>query len=68
VLGNASLPSPEELKTLGVRRLSAGSGIAEFLYGAMGSLAKSFLETGKLNTRDLKALTYGEVNALLKKS
>ncbi|UZE14510.1 isocitrate lyase/PEP mutase family protein [Pseudomonas sp. B21-053] len=68
VLGWASLPSPEELKTLGVRRLSAGSGIAEFLYGAMASVAKSFLETGKLDTHDLKALTYGEVNSLLKKT
>jgi 2-methylisocitrate lyase-like PEP mutase family enzyme len=68
VLGFASLPSPEELQALGVRRLSAGSSIAEFLYGAMGSLAKSFLETGKLDTHNLKAFTYGEVNGLLKKS
>jgi 2-methylisocitrate lyase-like PEP mutase family enzyme len=66
VLGLASLPSPETLKALGVRRLSAGSGIAEFLYGAMAGLAKSFLETGKLDSSHLKALTYGEVNALLK--
>ncbi|PMW98869.1 isocitrate lyase/phosphoenolpyruvate mutase family protein [Pseudomonas sp. FW215-R2] len=66
VLGFACLPSPEELKTLGVRRLSAGSGIAEFLYGAMGSLVKSFLASGKLDTHDLKAFTYGEVNGLLK--
>ncbi|QZD73573.1 isocitrate lyase/phosphoenolpyruvate mutase family protein [Pseudomonas sp. 3-2] len=66
VLGFACLPSPEELRTLGVRRLSAGSGIAEFLYGAMGSLVKSFLASGKLDTHDLKAFTYGEVNGLLK--
>jgi 2-methylisocitrate lyase-like PEP mutase family enzyme len=68
VLGFACLPSPDELKALGVRRLSAGSSIAEFLYGAMGSLAKSFLQNGKLDTHDLKAFTYGEVNGLLKKS
>jgi hypothetical protein len=54
------------LQALGVRRLSAGSGIAEFLYGAMGSLVKSFLASGKLDSHDLKALTYGEVNGLLK--
>ncbi len=66
VLGFAGLPSPDELKTLGVRRLSAGSGIAEFMYGAMGSLVKSFLASGKLDTHDLKAFTYGEVNGLLK--
>jgi 2-methylisocitrate lyase-like PEP mutase family enzyme len=65
VLGLPGLPSPEELKALGVRRLSAGSRIAEFLYGAMSALAKSFLETGTLDSRELKAFTYGEVNALL---
>lgn len=66
VLGFACLPSPEELVALGVRRLSAGSGIAEFMYGAMGLLVKSFLASGKLDTHDLKAFTYGEVNGLLK--
>ncbi len=66
VLGFACLPSPEELQALGVRRLSAGSGIAEYLYGAMGGLVKSFLASGKLDTHDLKAFTYGEVNGLLK--
>jgi 2-methylisocitrate lyase-like PEP mutase family enzyme len=66
VLGLPGLPSPEALKALGVRRLSAGSGIAEFLYGAMASVAKSFLQTGKLDSSHLKALTYGEINALLK--
>ncbi len=68
VLGLPGLPSLEALKALGVRRLSAGSGIAEFLYGAMAGLAKSFLETGKLDSSHLKAFTYGEVNALLKPS
>ena len=66
VLGFAGLPSPSELLALGVRRLSAGSGIAEFLYGAMGGLVKSFLATGQLDTHGLKALSYGEVNGLLK--
>lgn len=66
VLGFDCLPSPAELQALGVRRLSAGSGIAEFLYGAMGGLVKSFLASGKLDTRDLKAFSYGEVNGLLK--
>lgn len=66
VLGFVGLPSPLELQALGVRRLSAGSGIAEFLYGAMGGLVKSFLATGQLDTHGLKALSYGEVNGLLK--
>jgi 2-methylisocitrate lyase-like PEP mutase family enzyme len=68
VLGFPGLPAPEALQALGVRRLSAGSGIAEFLYGAMATLAKNFMQTGKLDSHDLKALTYGEVNALLKPS
>jgi len=66
VLGVAGLPSPVELQALGVRRLSAGSGIAEFLYGAMGGLVKSFLAHGQLDTQALKAFTYNEVNGLLK--
>ncbi|HWH85355.1 MAG TPA: isocitrate lyase/phosphoenolpyruvate mutase family protein [Pseudomonas sp.] len=66
VLGLPGLPSPQELQDIGVRRLSAGSGIAEFLYGAMGGLVKSFLATGTLDTRELKAFTYSEVNGLLK--
>jgi hypothetical protein len=56
------------LEALGVRRLTAGSGIAEFLYGAMAGITKSFLQTGRFDSHDLKALTYGEVNALLKPS
>jgi len=65
VLGLPGLPTPDELQALGVRRLSAGSSIAEFLYGAMASLSKSFLHTGQLDSTDLKAFTYGELNGLL---
>ncbi|MNV87654.1 hypothetical protein D3C71_1817940 [compost metagenome] len=68
VLGVPGLPSPEALEALGVRRLSAGSGIAEFLYGAMAGIAQSFLQTGKFDSHNLKAFTYGEINALLKPS
>lgn len=68
VLGFPGLPAPAALQALGVRRLSAGSGIAEFLYGAMATLAKNFMQTGRLDSHDLKALTYAEVNALLKPS
>jgi hypothetical protein len=32
----------------------------------MGGLVKSFLASGKLDTHDLKAFSYGEVNGLLK--
>jgi 2-methylisocitrate lyase-like PEP mutase family enzyme len=66
VLGVAGLPSPAELHALGVRRLSAGSGIAECLYGAMASLVKSFLASGRLDSREWQALSYADVNGLLK--
>lgn len=65
VLAWAGLPAPETLQTLGVRRLTAGSSIAEFLHGAMHQLAAGFLRTGTLHTQDLKAFTYGEVNGLM---
>ncbi|WP_085694733.1 MULTISPECIES: isocitrate lyase/phosphoenolpyruvate mutase family protein [unclassified Pseudomonas] len=65
LLWRAGLAAPEELQRLGVRRLSAGSAIAEFLYGAMGGLASSFLEHGHLDTHALKAHTYGELNSLM---
>ncbi|KPZ14386.1 isocitrate lyase/PEP mutase family protein [Pseudomonas syringae group genomosp. 3] len=65
LLSRDGLPSTDELKRLGVRRLSAGSSIAEFLQGAMGTLVRSFLDRGQLDTHVLKAHTYGEVNALM---
>ncbi|EJL03331.1 hypothetical protein PflQ2_3276 [Pseudomonas fluorescens Q2-87] len=65
LLSRDGLPSPDELKRLGVRRLSAGSSIAEFLHGAMGTLVRSFLDNGELDIHALKAYTYGELNALM---
>ncbi|SDW46429.1 isocitrate lyase/phosphoenolpyruvate mutase family protein [Pseudomonas sp. NFACC08-1] len=65
LLSRDGLPYPDELKRLGVRRLSAGSSIAEFLHGAMGALVRSFLDNGQLDTQTLKAHTYGELNALM---
>ncbi|NVZ72877.1 isocitrate lyase/PEP mutase family protein [Pseudomonas costantinii] len=65
VLAWAGLPAPETLQALGVRRLTAGSSIAEFLHGAMNQLAAGFLRTGTLQTQNLKAFTYGEVNGLM---
>ncbi|MEK1908730.1 MAG: isocitrate lyase/phosphoenolpyruvate mutase family protein [Pseudomonas chlororaphis] len=65
LLSRDGLPAPDELARLGVRRLSAGSSIAELLYGAMATLARSFLDSGQLDTHALKAHTYGELNALM---
>lgn len=58
-------PDMDELTCLGVRRLSAGSSIAEFLHGANHALAKSFLRTGKLFEHPLNTYTYSNLNGLM---
>ena len=58
-------PSMDQLKSLGVNRLSAGSSIAEFLYGANKAIATSFLRTGKLFEYPLDAYTYSDLNSLM---
>lgn len=69
LLARDGLPAPDELQRLGVRRLSAGSSIAEFLYGAMEGLARSFVQHGRLDSQRLEGFTYGKLNDLmLKKS
>ena len=65
LLWRAGLAAPDELQRLGVRRLSAGSSIAEYLYGALSGLAQGFLKDGRLDVQGLQAHTYGELNALL---
>lgn len=59
------LPEKEELARLGVKRLSAGSGIAEFLYGANSALAKSFLQTGRFFDHPLEAFSYNDLNSIM---
>lgn len=65
LLWRAGLAAPDELQRLGVRRLSAGSSIAEYLYGALSGLAQGFLKDGRVDVQALQAHTYGELNALL---
>jgi 2-methylisocitrate lyase-like PEP mutase family enzyme len=40
------LPPAKELKALGVRRLTAGTGIPQTIWGRVAELAKDFLTTG----------------------
>ncbi|WP_443697267.1 isocitrate lyase/PEP mutase family protein [Pseudomonas sp.] len=61
-------PEIHELARLGVKRLSAGSSIAEFLLGANNALAKSFLRTGRLFEHQLDAFTYSDLNGLMAKT
>jgi len=54
-----------ELATLGVRRLSAGSAIAEAAWGRIATLASAFLHDGRGEVAAEGAMTYREVNALV---
>jgi hypothetical protein len=49
---------------LGVRRLSAGSGITQAVWGRMATLAKSFLSEGRSDVLGHEAMGYGAINPL----
>jgi len=63
VMWKADLPSLPELRKLGVRRLSAGSALAQRAYGAAGRAAALFLESGDCDATAVE-LTHAEMNAL----
>ena len=65
VLARPGLPAARELEALGVRRVSAGSGIASALFGAMASLASGFLRDGVAAPLARGAMPYAEINALM---
>jgi hypothetical protein len=59
-----SLPAASELARLGARRLSAGSGITEALWGRAASLARNFLTEGRSDPLSEGAMPFEEINAL----
>lgn len=65
VLARAGLPAAAELGALGVRRLSAGSGIASAAYGRTAALTADFLKNGVSSALAQGAMPYAEINALL---
>jgi 2-methylisocitrate lyase-like PEP mutase family enzyme len=65
VLARPGLPAAAELRELGVRRLSAGSGITQAVYGKITSLAAEFLQNGASAPMTEGAMPYAEINALL---
>src|SRR5262245_39025054 len=65
VLARPGLPRSSELAALGVRRLSAGSGITQAVYGRAAALAKSFLTEGVSERLVEGAMPYAEINALM---
>ena len=62
MLAVPGLPPLAELRTLGVRRLSAGSGIAALAYGTAQRAAVRFLDDGGFDGAG--AVPYPEMNAL----
>jgi 2-methylisocitrate lyase-like PEP mutase family enzyme len=65
VLALPGVPPAAELAALGVRRLSAGSGLAESLYARLHALAGDFLRTGDSAPLSREALPYSQLNALM---
>jgi 2-methylisocitrate lyase-like PEP mutase family enzyme len=65
VLARAGLPPAGELAALGVRRLSAGSGLPEAVYGRAAALAADFLRDGESAPLAAGALSYRDLNAIL---
>jgi len=62
------LPAADELRQLGVARLSAGSGIAQALWSVAAGMAREFLATGAGGPLMAKAMPYGELQALFLKA
>ncbi len=67
VMAWPGLPAAAELAQLGVRRLSAGSGISQALWGKAAALAGEFLKTGKSEPLGEGAMAYPAINALFDK-
>jgi 2-methylisocitrate lyase-like PEP mutase family enzyme len=65
VLAWPGLPTVAELKRLGVRRLSAGSTLAQILFGRAKLFAETFLTGGDWSSLDVGRLTYAEINDLM---
>ena len=65
VLAWPGLPPATELAALGVRRLSAGSAIAQGAWGHIAALAAAFLDDGPFDSLSRNVMPYPEINALV---
>jgi 2-methylisocitrate lyase-like PEP mutase family enzyme len=65
VMARPALPDAAALSALGVRRLSAGSAIAQALYGLAGQLTRDFLDGESVRLFDT-AMAYPDINALMR--
>jgi 2-methylisocitrate lyase-like PEP mutase family enzyme len=65
VLAWTGLPDAGRLQALGVRRLSAGSGISEAMHGQLLAMMREFMASGRIDPAVAKPATYGDVQALM---
>jgi 2-methylisocitrate lyase-like PEP mutase family enzyme len=68
VMALPGLPDASALRSLGVRRLSAGTGIAQAAYGLMHGLAERFIAHGDLRAPAHEPLDYARLNALMRRT
>lgn len=64
VMVRPNLPPVAELRTLGVRRVSAGSAVAQAAYGVTQRAATQLLAAGRYDAMFETAAEYGRMNAL----
>ena len=64
VLAWGGLPPASDLDAWGVKRLSAGSGLAQMLWGYAATLTRDFLENGRSETLTGSAMPYPDIQAL----
>jgi 2-methylisocitrate lyase-like PEP mutase family enzyme len=64
VLAGPGMPPAAELAALGVRRLSAGTGVACVALGRAAAAARAFLEDGRSEVLAEGAMTFSQLNAL----
>jgi len=67
VMSVPDLPGAKELKKLGVRRLSAGTAIAQAVWGRVAELAASFLASGDSKPFYKTTMPYGKLQELFKR-
>jgi len=64
VMAYPGLPSAKELKKLGVRRLSSGTGIPQTIWSSVAELANGFLTTGDSKPLFKTSMPYGKLQGL----
>lgn len=64
LLARPALPPAQVLQGWGVRRLSAGSDLAQSMYARLSTLARGFLDDGDSRPLSAEVLPYSALNAL----